>query len=115
MEIPVGVAYGSDPQKVMSVLLEVAKADDRLLTDPEPYVLFMGFGESSLDFELRAWTVEFDSFLRVRSGLCTEVEAALRAEGITIPFPQRDLHVKTVAAAGTPTEAPTPPPRDEDG
>jgi small-conductance mechanosensitive channel len=115
MEIPVGVAYGSDPQKVMAVLLEVAKADDRLLADPEPYVLFMGFGESSLDFELRAWTIEFDSFLRVRSGLCTAVEAALRAEGITIPFPQRDLHVKTVAAAGTSTEAPTPPPRgDED-
>jgi small-conductance mechanosensitive channel len=111
LEIPVGVAYGSDPQKVMAVLLEVAKADEHLLVDPEPYVLFMGFGESSLDFELRGWTVEFDSFLRVRSGLCTAIEAALRAEGITIPFPQRDLHVRTVAVAAMPAEAPVPPPR----
>jgi small-conductance mechanosensitive channel len=109
LEIPVGVSYGSDPQKVMAVLLEVAKTDDRLLTDPGPYVLFMGFGESSLDFELRAWTIEFDSFLSIRSGLCVAVEAALRAEGITIPFPQRDLHVKTVAAVATPADAPTSP------
>jgi small-conductance mechanosensitive channel len=114
MEIPVGVAYGSDPKKVMAVLLEVAKVDERLLSDPEPYVLFMGFGESSLDFELRAWTVEFDSFLSVRSGLCVAVESALRAEGITIPFPQRDLHVKTIAAGGAPKESPAPPPRDEE-
>jgi small-conductance mechanosensitive channel len=95
IEIPVGVAYGSRPERVMAVLLEVAKAHPHILPGPEPETLFTGFGDSSLDFELRAWTNQFDSFLRVRSDLCVGIEAALAEAGITIPFPQRDLHIKT--------------------
>jgi small-conductance mechanosensitive channel len=70
LEIPVGVAYGTDPRRVIDALVDVAKAESRVLEDPEPYVLFLGFGDSSLDFELRAWTVEFDFYQRVRSDLC---------------------------------------------
>ncbi|MCZ6713872.1 MAG: mechanosensitive ion channel [Deltaproteobacteria bacterium] len=95
IEIPVGVAYGSRPERVMAVLLEVAKSHPQILPGPEPEILFTGFGDSSLDFELRAWTNQFDSFLRVRSDLCVGIEAALAEAGITIPFPQRDLHIKT--------------------
>jgi small-conductance mechanosensitive channel len=99
MEIPVGVAYGSNPQQVMTLLLETTKANPEVLEDPEPYVLFMGFGASSLDFEVRAWTGRFELFQRVRSALCVEFESALRAANIQIPFPQRDLHIRSVSTA----------------
>ena len=85
--------------QVMAVLLEAAKGNPDVLQDPEPFVLFMGFGDSSLDFEVRAWTGKFEFFQRVRSELCVEFEASLRAAGIQIPFPQRDLHIRSVATA----------------
>jgi potassium-dependent mechanosensitive channel len=96
MEILVGVAYGTNPRKVMEVLLNAAKADDRLLSNPEPSVLFLGFGDSSLDFSLRAWTDQFDSFVRIRSDLTLAVHDGLYANDIEIPFPQRDLHLRSV-------------------
>jgi small-conductance mechanosensitive channel len=96
LEIPVGVAYGTDPRLVIEKLVEVGKAESRVLDDPDPYVLFLGFGDSSLDFELRCWTVEFDFYQRVRSDLCVGIVDALTEAGITIPFPQRDLHIKQV-------------------
>jgi small-conductance mechanosensitive channel len=110
MEIPVGVAYGSDPKQVMDVLLETSKANPDVLQEPEPYVLFMGFGDSSLDFEVRAWTGNFDFFLRVRSELCVAFEASLRAVGIQIPFPQRDLHIRSVSTAQADATATRPDP-----
>ncbi len=107
MEFPVGVAYGSDVQKVMSLLQDVAQSDEDLLKEPEPVVLFIGFGDSSLDFELRAWTGDFDSFLAARSRVCVAIEAALKSAGIEIPLPQRDLHVRGLASLGN------GPPRQE--
>ncbi|MBW2386260.1 MAG: mechanosensitive ion channel, partial [Deltaproteobacteria bacterium] len=112
IEIPVGVAYGSDPRLVLETLLEVGKGGDHILAEPEPYVLFQGFGDSSLDFELRAWTDEFDSFLQIRSQLCTQIAAALEAANLVIPFPQRDLHIHTgkeLAQASTQDEVPLAP------
>ena len=96
VELLVGVAYGSNPRKVMEILLNAAKADERLLQSPEPVVLFLGFGDSSLDFSLRAWTEQFDSFLSIKSDLTLTVHDALYANGIEIPFPQRDLHLRSV-------------------
>jgi small-conductance mechanosensitive channel len=126
LEVPVGVAYGSNPSKVMSVLLESIKANPDILADPEPYVLFMGFGDSALNFEVRGWTDEFDSFMRVRSATCVGVELALRREGITIPFPQRDLHIRSIHAGAVepadaapaeaePEESPVHPPLPDPG
>jgi potassium efflux system protein len=80
------------------VLTEATQGNEDILKDPEPYVLFMNYGDSSLDFELRAWTSEFDKFLRVRSDVMLALTAALAENGIEIPFPQRDLHVKTLPA-----------------
>jgi potassium efflux system protein len=97
VEIPVGVAYGTDQRAVFKVLMEVAKEHPDVLEHPEPAVLLRGFGESSLNFELRFWTYRFDGFLRVQSEVTEVVLDALRKAGITIPFPQRDLHVKSVA------------------
>ena len=93
IELPVGVAYGTDPQRVLAILLDVAKASPEVLDDPPPLALFRGFGESSLNFELRIWT-GLATYLEVHSRIAIAVNAALREAAIAIPFPQRDLHIK---------------------
>jgi small-conductance mechanosensitive channel len=95
LEIPVGVAYGTDPATVISLLTEVAAGQERVRPHPKPLCLFQGFGESSLDFVLRVWT-DADDFPVVRSEVRVAVYEALKAAGIEIPFPQRDLHVRTL-------------------
>ncbi len=94
MEISVGVAYGTDPQQVIDLLVAVALGHPEVFRDPEPVALFLGFGESSLDFELRAWSG--GEFVKIASDLRVAVNAALAEAGIEIPFPQRDLHLRTV-------------------
>jgi small-conductance mechanosensitive channel len=95
LSVSVGVAYGSDAPKVRDVLLEVARASDRLLPEPPPDVRFDAFGESSLDFALLVWISNPADDRRVASELRFGIERAFRENGITIPFPQRDLHLKT--------------------
>ena len=96
--VPLGVSYGSDPEHVRSVLLEVANGHPDVLENPRPDVIFTGFGDSSLDFELRIHTSSRVTRPRlIRSEVYFEVFAAFKREGIEIPFPQRDLHVRTVA------------------
>ncbi len=97
IDVQVGVAYGTDPEKVRALLLEVAKAHPLVIDDPEPVALFRGFGDSSLDFQLRCWTDRFESFAQTRSEIGIGMYAALNQAGIEIPFPQRDLHVRSVA------------------
>lgn len=97
--IPVGVAYGSDTQKVKEVLEKVAREHPKVITNgsyPDPRVLFLGFGDSALNFELRCFVRNIDERLSVVSDLNFAIDAAFRAEGIEIPFPQRDLHVRTL-------------------
>ena len=95
IEISVGVAYGTDPVKVLALLKELTTDHEDILKKPEPQVLFMGFGESSLDFELRFWTTNFETWLIIKSELTLAVHEALKKANIEIPFPQRDLHVKS--------------------
>ncbi|MDH5739831.1 MAG: mechanosensitive ion channel [Nitrospira sp.] len=93
---PVGVSYGSDPDQVRRVLLEVALAHQGVLKDPKSSVLFDGFGDSSLNFLLRVWTREFATVPGVlRSDLYFAISRAFKEHGIEIPFPQRDLHIKS--------------------
>jgi small-conductance mechanosensitive channel len=112
--LPVGVAYGTDPERVIELLLEVAAAHEFVLPDPEPRAYFLAFGESSLDFEIRVWTSHYDSRLQIHSDLAVAVNRALADNGIEIPFPQRDLHVRSVspssaqALAGRPRPEPDP-------
>ncbi|MFO7715896.1 mechanosensitive ion channel domain-containing protein [Desulfosarcina sp.] len=94
--IPVGVAYGSDVEMVMRVLMAVATESDHVLKDPQPVVLFLNFGDSSLDFELRVWIADVNNRLIVQSALIREIDRRFRAEGVEIPFPQRDLHLRSV-------------------
>ena len=95
VEIPVGVGYGSNPGTVLELLLEVARAHADVLAAPAPTALFMGFGESSLNFELRIWTPDYDTYVRVASDLRASIFAAFKEAGIEIPYPQRDVHVKS--------------------
>jgi len=97
IEIPVGVVYGSDPKRVISILEHVATSHDHVLGDPGPVVLFMNFGDSALEFELRCWTDLTGQYMSIRSSVIVRIEEALRAAGITIPFPQRDLHLASVS------------------
>jgi len=96
VELRIGVCYGSDPQRVIQILLEVARAHPETLENPAPVAFFDGFGESSLNFSLGVWTGRFETWSSVRSDLNVAAYAALRAAGIEIPFPQRDLHLRSV-------------------
>ncbi|MGH2570896.1 MAG: mechanosensitive ion channel family protein, partial [bacterium] len=91
----------TDPKRVPGILLPAAAEHERVLREPAPEVLFLGFGESSLDFELRCWTDSPD-FLRHKSDITFAVHERLKAAGVEIPFPQRDIHVRTADAASWP-------------
>jgi small-conductance mechanosensitive channel len=98
IDLEVGVAYGSDPGKVTAILLETARSQAEVLSLPEPVALFTRFAESALTFQVQVWCrVELGG--RVRSELGIALHDALRAAGIEIPFPQRDLHVKVEPGA----------------
>jgi len=93
--IPIGVAYGTDPEKLKRVLLDVARGQASVLTEPAPSVYFEGFGDSSLNFELGVWTQDMvHSPRRFRSDVNFAIEKALRENGIEIPFPQRVVHLR---------------------
>ncbi len=95
ISVEVGVAYGSDTAKVQEVLLEVARRDPGLLAEPVAEVRFESFGDSSLDFALLGWIADPGDDRRIASRLRFAIDAAFRAHRIEIPFPQRDLHVRS--------------------
>jgi len=94
MIINVGIAYGSDTALAHKTLLETIKANPNVLGQPEPSVLFLGFGDSSLDFEIRVFLRDFVQRFVVSHEIHMAADAALREVGIEIAFPQLDLHVK---------------------
>jgi len=94
--VDVGVAYGSDPETVLGILRSVAEANSSVLDEPAPEALFQEFGDSALNFRLRAWIPRFEESFEINSRLCVAINDALRDAGIAIPFPQRDLHVRSV-------------------
>lgn len=94
LEIAVGVAYGSDTKRVEEILLECAHENKDILRYPQPHVLFMNFGDSSLDFELRCFTNDAFSPLTIGSDLRFAIDNKFKENNIEIPFPQRDLHIK---------------------
>jgi potassium-dependent mechanosensitive channel len=95
-ELAVGVAYGTDPKVVLKILLDAANQHESVLTEPTPMAYFIGFGDSSLNFELHFWVMQDSNWYRVRSEIAMVVMKCLDDEGIEIPFPQRDLHLRTV-------------------
>jgi potassium-dependent mechanosensitive channel len=93
IELPVGVSYSAHPKQVMEMLETVAQAHPQVLRQPAPRAFFTGFGDSSINFELRAWTDQFDQWFQIRSELATAVFDAGQAAGISFPFPQREVRL----------------------
>jgi potassium-dependent mechanosensitive channel len=128
VEVLVGVAYGSDAEKVKEILLEIANEHPMVLAFPQPEVLFMEFGPSSLDFEMRVHTAQITNRLRIGSELRFAINKAFREHQIEIPFSQHDIHLRDIdrieqslvqaatnltGGAGTTTSATTEETKDE--
>ena len=94
-KIQVGVAYGSDTSKVKEILLKIAKDNVYVLDFPSPFVRFNNFGNSSLDFELLFWSKNLIVIEDIKSDLRFEIDKAFRENNITIPFPQRDVWIRS--------------------
>jgi small-conductance mechanosensitive channel len=95
-EIIVGVAYGSDTTKVLEILNNVVSHQPLILKNPPPFIIFIGFGDSSLNFRVLFWT-HVDNGLSAKSAVGIAIDMAFRRAGIEIPFPQRDIHIKTTS------------------
>ena len=102
VELPVGVAYGTDAELVLRLLNDAACKHEYVLTQPPPAVYFKGFGDSSLNFELQFWVMQENNSIKIKSEVALTAMKLLSDAGVEIPFPQRDLHVRSVdpAAAG---------------
>ncbi len=98
LRIPVGIAYGSDCDKATALLLEVAGKNDRTLNNPPPKVWFREFGESSLNFMLLCWIPHATQKFDIISELNYAIDRSFRDNNIEIPFPQRDLHLRSAKA-----------------
>jgi small-conductance mechanosensitive channel len=94
VDVPVGVSYSADPNQVRSILLQAAREEKKVLEQPPSDVLFIRYGDSSIDFELRVWIDDPWEIPLVRSALYFSIWYKLKNAGIEIPFPQRDLHVR---------------------
>ncbi|MEO1748852.1 MAG: mechanosensitive ion channel domain-containing protein, partial [Pseudomonadota bacterium] len=99
IQVPVGVSYDSDAKQVHDILLEIANDHPRVLSNPEPFVSFDNFGDSSLDFVLYAYLADIGFGLTVRTELRMAILERFRAANIEIPFPQRDINIRQAAAS----------------
>jgi potassium efflux system protein len=112
VEVRVGVAYGSDVPRALELLRRVALENEHVLREPRPEAWFLGFGESSLDLELRAFSPDVARLIPIRHALHLAIDRAFREAGIEIAFPQRDIHVRTLpatAASGAVAGGPAQP------
>jgi small-conductance mechanosensitive channel len=96
VDVPIGVAYGIDPARVIKLLEGVAESHPGVLLERPPMAFFLGFGESALKFELRFWCGQQDTWFQLQSDVTVAVATALKEAGIEIPFPQRDIHVRSI-------------------
>jgi potassium-dependent mechanosensitive channel len=100
VEVPLGVAYGTDPHKVIEIIEEVAHQHPDVIDFPKPDGNFTGFGESSLDFLIYFWITDILKINIIKSDIALQIHDKLKEAGITIPFPQRDLYIKELPDGG---------------
>jgi potassium-dependent mechanosensitive channel len=93
IDLPIGVNYATSPKKVIDLLEAVARAHSEVSRDPPPKAIFIGFADSSINFELRAWTDEFANASQIRTDLAVAVYDAVNAAGMSFPFPQREVRL----------------------
>lgn len=103
--VPVGVAYGSDLEKVLAILKETGEQHPEVLQDPLPAPFFIQFGSSSLDFELRVWISNIDNRPRIKNELLLYIDRRFREAGVEIPFPQQDLHLRSISEGVFPSDS----------
>ncbi len=94
--IPIGVGYGSDPRHVERVLIGIIEQHPLVLVEPAPSIVFIGFGADSMNFEIRCYLRDVNFSLTVKSDVNFDIVKRFREEGIEIPFPQRDLHIRSI-------------------
>ena len=103
IDVPIGVSYNADPKRVREILLEAAAREHLVSKEKRPVVRFIEFGDSSLNFQLLVWiNVRTTPRRKIRSALYFAIFEALAREGIEIPFPQRDIHIRSTVAADVP-------------
>ncbi|MFL1486204.1 mechanosensitive ion channel domain-containing protein [Marinobacter sp. LN3S78] len=100
--IRVGVAYGSDVDTVRDLLYDAAMKNDRVVDNPAPAVFCVGFGDSSVNFEVRAFVRDLLDIMPLSHELHSAITRSLREAGIEIPFPQRDIHIRTASGPWNP-------------
>ncbi|HEC13447.1 MAG TPA: mechanosensitive ion channel [Acidiferrobacteraceae bacterium] len=97
IKIPIQISYVDDPEQAMGIMIEAAKAEPRILGDPEPVCRLLGFGDNGINLELRVWITDPEEGLNnVRSSVNLIIWRSFKKKGITIPYPQRDVHVQHV-------------------
>ncbi|MBE7177524.1 MAG: mechanosensitive ion channel, partial [Mucilaginibacter polytrichastri] len=94
VELPVGVAYGADLERVMAILNESLQGKENMMYDSAPFVVMSGFGQSSVDFKVFFWVADPAFESSVRADVMVDIYRRLSAEGISIPFPQQDVYVR---------------------
>jgi small-conductance mechanosensitive channel len=96
LRVPVSISYGNDPEQALALLREAAMSSPRVLADPAPATRLMAFGDSGIELELRVWIADPESGLAsVRSEINLAIWRAFKEAGIVIPYPQRDLHIRS--------------------
>ncbi|MGR9105393.1 MAG: mechanosensitive ion channel domain-containing protein [Gammaproteobacteria bacterium] len=111
--IPIGIAYGSDTELAHRVIANIVRSHPLVLKEPEATVFFVSFGDSSLNFEVRLFVKEISNRLPLIHDLHMQMNQALKEQGIEIPFPQRDLHVRSMPVPSN-SPQPVPPSRAPD-
>lgn len=97
LDLLVGVSYGDDLQQVKQILAEIAAADSRVMSDPAPLIAVVDLADSSVNFTVRLWTAT-ENYWQLKFDLLETIKTRFDAEGISIPFPQRDVHLFPAAA-----------------
>ena len=100
VDIPIRVAYGTDPRRVNELLLDIVGQSPGVLKDPPPTAFFKGFGESALEFELMFWS-EISVLGQYRNEIAIAIDSGFRDAGIEIPIPQREIHVHNIDATSS--------------
>jgi len=101
-EVPVGIAYGSDTKQATEILNSILEKHPKVLRDPKPDVLFVSFGNSTLDFNLRGYVGAVDDLLETQSQLHYQIDDAFREADIEIAFPQQDIHIRSLPSGTEP-------------
>jgi small-conductance mechanosensitive channel len=100
ISLSVSVAYGSDLEKVKDILTGILYKEERILKSPAPGIVAKDFSQSSIDFEIQYWVSHIREASASRSDLIYQIDKAFKQEGIIIPFPQQDLHIKSMEGSG---------------